>query len=305
MSFFRKDVNNEPYEFAVCPKCNNTLIEKSNDLECNSCFTKFPIKEKIPIIVPDVDSHLKFIEKQMSEKKQKWYTQDQVFAYEHGPYKNHILKRIKFVKEIISDYTKNLTSPKIIDLGCGDGANLKWLSEFTNDLYGTDYNFLRLNRAQNNLSNWNFSAKLFLVNILHIPFKENFFDIVFFNHVIEHIENDFLALQNIYKMTKKGGVVIFGTPNEGAFFWQLAYKIEPKIKKSTDHVQFYTANSFCELAKKAGFKIKHVEHMGWGLPVWSLDMRIRKNQSLDNLFEFFGKHFFKKQATSLYIILEK
>jgi len=140
---------------------------------------------------------------------------------------------------------------------------------------------------------------------LSLPFSENSFDIIFFNHVIEHIVKDEIALKKIFDITKKGGTVILGTPNEGVLAWRFAYWIEPRIRKKTDHVNFYTEYSICKIAKNAGFKIIEVKHMGWGIPIWTLDARVRKYQMLDNLLEKFGRRFFKKQATSLYLILEK
>ena len=123
--------------------------------------------------------------------------------------------------------------------------------------------------------------------------------------MIEHLENDLEALQNIYKITKPGGLVILGTPNEGAFAWKLAYFIEPKIRRSTDHVNFYTADSIKKIAKKAGFEIIHSEHLGWGVPIWKVDPIFRKHKIFDDMFESIGRKLFYSQATSLYIVLKK
>ena len=291
-------------ELIQCPDCKSGLRKNEVDFVCQNCKKKFPIKNNIAIIVSDPLSHLKFINQKIKEKEN-WYRGDQIFSYDKGPYRFHLRKRIEFVKRIINDYLKNDKEKRILDLGCGDGQNLRWLASFSNDLWATDYNFLRLSRAEKNLSVLGIKVKFFLTDIVSLPFEEESFDIVFFNHVIEHLRNDLQSLQNVYKVTKKGGLVIIGTPNEGALAWRLAYKIEPKTKRETDHVNFYTAESFAELSKRTGFKIRHIEHLGWGIPVWSLDMRIRKYKFVDDFFEVFGKKFFKKQATSLYIVLEK
>lgn len=291
-------------DFLFCPKCNQSLMKKEESFVCSSCSKQYPIKENIAILVPDIEKHSQFIDEQIKEKEN-WYSSDQIQSYDKGPYRFHLRKRIEYVKKILSNYVNNNKNKKILDLGCGDGANLRWLANFSNDICGADYNFLRLSRAEKNMSKVEIPVKFFLIDIMSLPFKENSFDIIFFNHVIEHIQEDLKALRNIYKITKKGGLLIIGTPNEGALFWKFAYWLEPKIKQQTDHVNFYTAESFSKLAKKAGFTVKHVEHIGWGIPVWSLDMRVRKKKRLDDFFESFGKRLFKKQATSLYIILEK
>ncbi|MEX0910850.1 MAG: methyltransferase domain-containing protein, partial [Nitrosopumilaceae archaeon] len=215
-------------------------------------------------------------------------------------------KRIDFVEKFIQSHLKQIDNNKIIlDMGCGDGVNLRWLSKYSQNLLAIDYNLLRLRRTRQLMRTLKVSAKLFLADIFYIPFANDSFDLIFFNHVIEHLNDDFLALKNIYRITKKGGIVILGTPNEGALSWGFAYWIEPMTRKKTDHVHFYTAKSISELALKAGFTIKHIEYMGWGIPIWSLDSRIRKYKIIDDLFELIGKRLFKSQSTSLYIILEK
>jgi len=291
-------------EIISCPICKGILVHEEENFVCKSCLKHFPIKNNIGILVPNPSEHLQFIQQKI-EEKENWYKGDQIHSYDKGPYRFHLRKRIEFVKSIIQNYVNNEKNKKILDLGCGDGANLRWLSSFSKDLWATDYNLLRLSRAEKNITKLGIKAKFFLADIMSFPFKENSFDIIFFNHVIEHIESDLDALQNIYKITKKGGLVIVGTPNEGVWSWKFAYWIEPRTRRITDHVNFYTAESFSKLATKAGFKVKQVEHLGWGIPIWSLDSIIRKYKFVDDLLEVCGRRLFKKQATSLYIILEK
>ena len=60
-----------------------------------------------------------------------------------------------------------------------------------------------------------------------------------------------------------------------------------------------------EISKKVGFKIKHIEHIGWGIPIWKLDSVFRRHKIFDDMFESVGKRLFYKQATSLYVIMKK
>lgn len=290
-------------DILICPICKNSLVKKEKNFECLK-YHKFPIEDNIGILVSNPDEHFNLLEKQMHGKED-WYKNDQISSYDSGPYKTHLRKRREYVQNIIEEFLNGKKAEKILDVGCGDGSNLRWLSEFTDNLWGTDYNLLRLKRAEKIIKKLEKNTKLFVANILSLPFLENSFDIIFFNHVIEHIVEDEVALKKIFDITKKGGIMILGTPNEGALSWKFAYWLEPRIKNNTDHVNFYTENSISEIAKNVGFKIREVKHMGWGFPIWTVDARIRKYKILDNLLEKFGKRFFKKQATSLYLILEK
>ena len=60
-----------------------------------------------------------------------------------------------------------------------------------------------------------------------------------------------------------------------------------------------------EISKKVGFKIKHIEHIGCGIPIWKLDSVFRRHEIFDDMFESVGKRLFYKQATSLYVIMKK
>ncbi len=47
-------------------------------------------------------------------------------------------------------------------------------------------------------------------------FEENTFDVVFFYHVFEHLETPLSAIDEIYKLLKKNGLLIIGTPNNSS-----------------------------------------------------------------------------------------
>ena len=129
-------------------------------------------------------------------------------------------------------------------------------------LYGSDYNPLRLTRAKIR----NPDSTFFLADILDYPTKSESFDIIFFNHVIEHIPDDNLALLEIYRALKHDGLLILGTPNEGCWWWQYAYRKDPEILKKSDHVHFYTADIIEAKLIRAGFQLITRKHMGLGAP---------------------------------------
>ncbi len=50
------------------------------------------------------------------------------------------------------------------------------------------------------------------MDIRNMPFENDYFDIVLCNHVLEHIDNEKLALKEIYRVLKKGGWAILQVP---------------------------------------------------------------------------------------------
>lgn len=283
------------------------MSENIKNVSDFSPFTYDVIDQREPLVfdgIPILVRDYKLVQSQIEEAKnigrKDWYeeSQDQVWS---GPYRHHLLKRKKYVEGVLEKYSSKKFIHSLLDLGCGDGANLKWLRSYTKKLYGSDYNISRLIRAKQK----NIATKIVLADINDYPAKDESFDLIFFNHVLEHILDDEKALSEVFRILKKGGLCILGVPNEGAFWWQLAYKIQPQFLQTTDHVHFYTVNSLSVKIKQKGFEIKEIKKLGWGVPHWDLDSRLRNYKIIDDFFETFGKIFLPEQASSLYFILEK
>jgi SAM-dependent methyltransferase len=285
-----------------CPVCRSVPLTVQGDLSCNPCGQIFPVEGGVPLLVPDLSGH----EEAMAQARQvnpEWYREEQ--AQEAvSPWRHHLKKRRLYVSVRIRQALQQRgreRAARLLDLGCGDGTNLPWLNEFAETLYGSDYNALRLARSRARMPN----ARLFMGNILDYPVVDNFFDVVFFNHAIEHIPDDRAALETAYRILAPGGLLVLGTPNEGSWWWQLAYKRAPEIRRTTDHVHFYTAETIGRKMEQAGFKVFEVKHLGWGPPDWHLDGQWRQHKWVDDLFESVGRVLLPRQASSLYLLATK
>lgn len=62
----------------------------------------------------------------------------------------------------------------------------------------------------NDLGIWNFVK---VEPEKHLPFDNDTFDLIFNHDVIEHVKNPYLFLTEQYRVLKKGGSIIVGTPN--------------------------------------------------------------------------------------------
>ena len=131
------------------------------------------------------------------------------------------------------------------------------------------------------------------------------FDLIICNHVIEHIDEFIVALANMKNMLAKGGILILGVPNEGAKWWQLAYDLEPNIRKITDHKHFFTMSYLINVLEHMGFEIAETKYIGYGLPHFTADSAFRAVPGVDDLMEQIGQKFFHDQASSMYIVCEK
>ena len=279
-----------------CPACHTSLAN-SVEHACGSCGFKITVINKIPLLVRDRIAIESQIDKAHSDGLGDWYESPQADIWQ-GPYRHHMRKRRAYLDRVLGAHGRFQSG---LDLGCGDGVNLKWLSVYVETIYGSDYNLLRLGRA----AHFHPTATVFMADVTDYPAKEASFDLIFFNHVLEHIPDDDKALSEVFRILKPGGLLILGIPNEGAFFWQLAYTLQPSVRRATDHIHFYTSQSIRAKCINAGFKIREVYPVGWGVPHWGLDQKIRGNKWIDDLLETTGRAFLPSQATSLFIIAER
>lgn len=154
-------------------------------------------------------------------------------------------------------------SLKVIDIGCGDGNFLFWISKVFNErdikikeLFGLDYSKIRLKRA-----NLNSKAHLLKANaddIVNI-FPEDYFDVVINNQVIEHIKDDIGFLKKVSKILKKNGIALISSvirhkdSNLAALL--LRIKNTPSALDPTHYREYSSVEEFSNLIRKAGLSI--------------------------------------------------
>lgn len=291
------------HDIFQCLVCSNSKFEITDTVwKCALCGKIYKVEKDIPLLVKSWEQlELKLEEARLV--KPNWYSGEQPPEVV-SPWKHHLKKRRLYVEKSIATYLQAKVqglSDTLLDLGCGDGNNLEYLQKYAQSVYASDYNIVRLARARLRYA----SVKLFLADMLDYPVKDNSFDIIFFNHVLEHISEDSRALKTVQKILKPDGLLILGVPNEGVWWWQLAFKLQPESIKNTDHVHFYTAETICQKLINSGFKIIEVKHIGWGVPHWEIDGLLRQYKFFDDLLELIGGRLFHQQASSLYVLASK
>ncbi len=59
-----------------------------------------------------------------------------------------------------------------------------------------------------------------------LPFKESFFDVVVLTDVLEHVRNEKKALDEIYRVLRPDGILVFSVPNNGLFSFIDAFNMK-------------------------------------------------------------------------------
>ncbi|MBP7711995.1 MAG: class I SAM-dependent methyltransferase [Gammaproteobacteria bacterium] len=287
----------------ACLACRAPGLKASAEAwRCSGCGALYPVEDGIPLLVRDPAAHRQRLAQSQADNPE-WYAVPQP-PESVSPWHHHLRKRRRYVQGRIARHLRGRgqeRAERLLDLGCGDGTNLAWLKDHAERLYGSDYNGLRLLRAARRAT----GATLFLADILDYPAAADSFDVVFFNHVIEHVPDDVGALRAVLRILTPGGLLVLGTPNEGCWWWQWAYRRAPEVLKGTDHVHFYTGLTIGSKLIKAGFRLLETHYMGWGPPDWALDGRIRQHRWVDDALEAVGRVLLPHQASSLYLLATK
>ncbi|MDG1714694.1 class I SAM-dependent methyltransferase [Lacinutrix sp.] len=102
-------------------------------------------------------------------------------------------------------------------------------------------------------------------DICNLPFKDDSYDVIFCNHVLEHIPDDTKAMQELYRVLKPGGYGVFQVPQD--LEREITFeddsitdkKERAKIFGQYDHVRIYGKDYFNKL-RHIGFKVNEVDY---------------------------------------------
>lgn len=98
------------------------------------------------------------------------------------------------------------------------------------------------------------------VDITHIPYSDNTFDVVLCNHVLEHIPDDKLAMSELHRVLKKGAWAILLVPIDAnrEHTYENSSLQTPKEREvafgQSDHVRIY-GQDYMERLQQAGFEV--------------------------------------------------
>lgn len=129
-----------------------------------------------------------------------------------GKYPNEELVRFigrNFFK-IPREKRKNI---KILEVGCGQGANLWFLAKEGFDVYGIDISPSAIKKAEKYLSEaYNIKAHLKVADVRELPYKNEFFDIIIDCATVQHLS---------FKDHKKVCTEINRVLKPDGYFWSL------------------------------------------------------------------------------------
>lgn len=122
-----------------------------------------------------------------------------------------VLSKTEAFKFLINKKKIDFRQKKVLDIGFGSGNLLAEAKSRGSTCYGVEIS----QKAIDNLQGEGYCLGLIQNNKL--PFENNFFDIIIASHVIEHIENEAVILDEIKRAMKPNGYLIMGVPSGKRF----------------------------------------------------------------------------------------
>lgn len=106
---------------------------------------------------------------------------------------------------------------KVLDIGCGEGRNMKSILESTPNVYGVDMDAKAVEDAKENFKN-NEGVHIVQGEAKALPFEDGSFDVATLLMILPNLNNDKeAALKEAARVLKDGGFVVVSTFAETAF----------------------------------------------------------------------------------------
>jgi SAM-dependent methyltransferase len=150
-----------------------------------------------------------------------------------------------FLRSIVGSRPSTAAKPRILDIGCGTGANLEMLSQF-GSAEGVDVSDDALEFCRRK----GLTVQKGLAETL--PYADETFDITTALDVIEHLDDDIAGLKEMHRVTKTGGNALIFVP---AFMW--LWGVQDDI---SNHRIRYTKKQIVERLKQAGFTVERATY---------------------------------------------
>ncbi len=150
-----------------------------------------------------------------------------------------------FLRQIHSALSTQHSALRILDVGCGTGANLEMLSQF-GVAEGVDVSedALEFCRRKGLKAQKGLAEKL--------PFANESFEITTALDVVEHLDDDIAGLREMFRVTKRGGYSLVFVP---AFMW--LWGVQDDV---SNHRIRYTKKQIADSLEHVGYRIERATY---------------------------------------------
>jgi len=163
---------------------------------------------------------------------------------------------------------KEMPVGRVLDVGCGTGSFLKVAKERGWNIHGVEVSSWAVQVLSKKLD-----IEVRKGGVEKANFPEDYFDLINMSHVLEHLPNPLITLEEIKRIMKPSGYLLIEVPNENNFKIRnfllnlfLRSTKEEKFAPRSYHLYLFTKETLAYLLKKTGFKILLLKEEGFGVP---------------------------------------
>lgn len=213
----------------------------------------------------------------VSEQKAE-YHRDSEYKEEENLFNNIFEKRVNIISQ--------LKKPgKVLEVGCSTGVMLNLLSKRGWSVLGIEISKSSAEIARNK------GVEVLSKKFENVESKEKF-DLIIFNHTLEHLKNPPVVLKKVRGLLNKDGLLYIDLPNFGGLSANLIGVKWPLLLPN-EHFWHFTEKSLSLFLKKNGFKTIKMEKASG---IWDYGNPLKGIlYSLINL----KKRFFKETVTAI------
>ena len=158
--------------------------------------------------------------------------------------------RAKKVLKEVSNSRSGEDAYKILDVGCGRANLLRCLKDFGCECYGTE-------RTNFPTGSHLAGVEIFRGSVAERKYKNCFFDAVVIWHVLEHLHEPFITLDEIARITRNGGVIAIAVPNFSSLQSKL-FKSDWFHLDLPRHLYHFNVDNLCRALAQRGYLIHFV-----------------------------------------------
>lgn len=181
-----------------------------------------------------------------------------------------IISRIFKKQFLIPPQTKDADKKIILDVGCSTGFFLNFLKNLNWECHGIEINKKASKIAENK------DINVFNGSIKNATLKENHFDVVRFNHVLEHLSNPIAAIRKSHQILKKNGLLLISVPNRDSLS-RIIFGKHWRGFEIPRHYYHFSYSSLKKILEQNGFKIIRKDTASLPYLIFSTSFRFKFN----------------------------
>lgn len=251
---------NHRYLFSNQDRLFPNIMGNYNILRCENCgliFLVQPSADELSKHYPKEEYSVYNESGKISDLRKGFFLMENLYHYTTWKKKESIIYKLLNILFIpcrsFFRTSKVLEGGNYLDVGCGMGYFPMIMKNMGMESYGVEPGeFDRKMSVDYNL-------KIFNGTLDEAKYKDNFFDVITLNHVMEHVDKPMEMMTELNRILKNEGYLIIGVPVSDS----LAFKLFGRFWSNLDtprHLFTFSTGNLRQYAEKNGFKVERIRY---------------------------------------------